>query len=45
LAVRLGLLLGTSAELRLGMQAAFGLWAERQKPQPAAKAPSIHREV
>ena len=34
MAVRLGMLLGTSAELWLGMQTAYDLWVERQKPQP-----------
>ncbi len=34
MAVRLGLLFGTSAELWLGMQANFDLWTERQKPRP-----------
>ena len=34
MAVRLGLLLGTSAELWLGMQTAYDLWVARQKPQP-----------
>lgn len=34
MAVRLGLLLGTSAELWLGMQSAYDLWNERQKPRP-----------
>lgn len=34
MAVRLGLLLGTSAELWLGMQAAYDLWHEKQKPPP-----------
>jgi addiction module HigA family antidote len=33
MAVRLGILLGTSAELWLGMQTAYDLWVERQKPQ------------
>lgn len=31
---RLGILLGTSAELWLGMQTSYDLWPERQKPQP-----------
>jgi antitoxin HigA-1 len=31
MAVRLGQLLGTSAELWLAMQAAYDLWTERQK--------------
>ena len=34
MAVRLGLLLGTSAELWLGMQTAYDLWNERQKARP-----------
>jgi len=34
MAVRLGILLGTSAELWLGMQVSYDLWSERQKPQP-----------
>ncbi|MGV8858592.1 HigA family addiction module antitoxin [Rhodoglobus sp.] len=34
MAVRLGILLGTSAELWLGMQTAYDLWVERQKPLP-----------
>ncbi|SDJ86415.1 plasmid maintenance system antidote protein, XRE family [Cryobacterium psychrotolerans] len=34
MAVRLSLLLGTSAELWLGMQGAYDLWNERQKPRP-----------
>ncbi|TQO19753.1 addiction module HigA family antidote [Rhodoglobus vestalii] len=34
MAVRLGILLGTSAELWLGMQTSYDLWNERQKPQP-----------
>jgi len=34
MAVRLGILFGTSAELWLGMQTAYDLWSERQKPQP-----------
>lgn len=34
MAVRLGLLLGTSAELWLGMQTAYDLWHEKQKPPP-----------
>ena len=34
MAVRLGLLLGTSAELWLGMQTAYDLWNEKQKPRP-----------
>ena len=34
MAVRLGILLGTSAELWLGMQTAYDLWVERQKPHP-----------
>ncbi|TFD05668.1 addiction module antidote protein, HigA family [Cryobacterium sp. TMT1-66-1] len=34
MAVRLGLLLGTSAELWLGMQTAYDLWIEKQKPRP-----------
>ena len=38
MAVRLGLLFGTSAELWLGMQASHDLWAERQKPRPKVLA-------
>lgn len=34
MAVRLSILLGTSAELWLGMQTSYDLWVERQKPQP-----------
>ena len=34
MAVQLGLLLGTSAELWLGMQKAYDLWNEKQKPRP-----------
>jgi len=34
----LGLLFGTSAELWLGMQSAYDLWTERQKPRPAIVA-------
>jgi addiction module HigA family antidote len=34
MAVRLGLLFGTSAELWLGMQTSYDLWMERQKPRP-----------
>ena len=34
MAVRLSILLGTSAELWLGMQTSYDLWAERQKPKP-----------
>ena len=34
MAVRLGLLLGTSAELWLGMQTAYDLWNDKQKPRP-----------
>ena len=34
MAVRLSLLLGTSAELWLGMQSAYDLWNARQKPRP-----------
>ncbi|MDH6181354.1 addiction module HigA family antidote [Microbacteriaceae bacterium SG_E_30_P1] len=34
MALRLGLLFGTSAELWLGMQASYDLWTERQKPRP-----------
>lgn len=34
MAVRLGELFGTSAELWLGMQTARDLWVERQKPRP-----------
>ncbi len=38
MAVRLGLLFGTSAELWLGMQASFDLWIERQKPRPGVRS-------
>ena len=38
MAVRLGQLLGTSAELWLGMQAAYDLWVERQKTRPQVVA-------
>ena len=34
MAMRLSLLLGTSPELWLGMQSAYDLWIERQKPRP-----------
>ena len=34
MAMRLSLLLGTSPELWLGMQDAYDLWIERQKPRP-----------
>lgn len=34
MSVRLSLLLGTSAELWLGLQQAYDLWVERQKPLP-----------
>lgn len=34
MAMRLSLLLGTSPELWLGMQDAYDLWVERQKPRP-----------
>lgn len=34
MAVRLGILLSTSAELWLGMQTTYDLWVERQKPGP-----------
>lgn len=34
MALRLSLLLGTSAELWLGMQSAYDLWTARQKPLP-----------
>ncbi|TFD46614.1 addiction module antidote protein, HigA family [Cryobacterium sp. TMT1-2-1] len=37
MAVRLSLLLGTSAELWLGMQSAYDLWDERQKPRPVVR--------
>ena len=33
MAMRLSLLLGTSPELWLGMQSAYDLWVERQKPR------------
>ncbi len=38
MAVRLGELLGTSAELWLGMQSAYDLWIERQKNRPQIHA-------
>ncbi|MEO7146623.1 MAG: hypothetical protein ABIW81_03785 [Terrimesophilobacter sp.] len=38
MAVRLGLLFGTSPELWLGMQTSYDLWVERQKPQPKVRA-------
>jgi len=38
MAVRLGELLGTSAELWLGMQSAHDLWIERQKTRPKIHA-------
>jgi addiction module HigA family antidote len=38
MAVRLGELLGTSAELWLGMQSAHDLWIERQKSRPQIHA-------
>ena len=38
MAVRLGLLFGTSPELWLGMQTSYDLWVERQKPQPKVMA-------
>lgn len=38
MAVRLGELLGTSAELWLGMQSAYDLWIERQKSRPQIHA-------
>lgn len=34
MAVRLSLLLGTSPELWLGMQSAYDLWVQKQKPLP-----------
>ena len=34
MAVRLGLLLGTSAEFWLGMQTTYDLWNEKQKSRP-----------
>jgi addiction module HigA family antidote len=34
MAVRLGLLLGTSPELWMGLQSSFDLWTELQKPTP-----------
>lgn len=34
MAVRFGLLFGTSPELWLGMQTSYDLWVERQKPRP-----------
>ena len=34
LAVRLGELLGTSAELWMGMQSAYDLWSARTQPRP-----------
>jgi addiction module HigA family antidote len=33
-AVRLGILLGTSAELWLGVQTSYDIWIEHQKPRP-----------
>lgn len=38
MAVRLGLLFGTSPELWLGMQGNYDLWVERQKPRPKVLA-------
>jgi addiction module HigA family antidote len=38
MAVRLGELFGTSAELWLGMQSAYDLWTERQKNRPQIHA-------
>ena len=38
MAVRLGELLGTSAELWLGMQSAYDLWIERQRDRPLVAA-------
>jgi len=38
MAVRLGALFGTSAELWLGMQSAYDLWIERQKVRPQIHA-------
>jgi addiction module HigA family antidote len=38
MAVRLGELLGTSAELWLGMQSAHDLWVERQRNRPLVAA-------
>ncbi len=34
MAVRLGELLGTSAELWMGMQSAYDLWSARNQPRP-----------
>lgn len=34
MAVRLGMLFGTTDELWLGMQLQYDLWVERQKPRP-----------
>jgi plasmid maintenance system antidote protein VapI len=34
MAVRLGMLLGTSPELWIGMQGCYDLWVELQKPRP-----------
>jgi addiction module HigA family antidote len=38
MAVRFGLLFGTSPELWLGMQTSYDLWVERQKPRPQVMA-------
>jgi addiction module HigA family antidote len=37
MAVRLGQLFGTTAELWLGMQTAYDLWSERQRPRVAVE--------
>lgn len=37
MALRLSALLGTSAELWLGMQSAYDLWQAEQKPRPAVE--------
>ncbi len=38
MALRLSLLLGTSAELWLGVQSSYDLWTARQKPLPNVMA-------
>ena len=38
MAVRLGELFGTSAELWIGMQTAHDLWVERQRPRATVQA-------
>ena len=37
MALRLSTALGTSADMWLGMQAAYDLWQARQRPQPRIK--------